>query len=156
MAMTLALVCSFACKKQDPEIVTVTKEVPVEPITAYSYDGTSYTVHTVTCTQDDDFLEILVAREPEAPFSSYVFIGIPNENIGRKMDFSDKSLVKRLDYFLAFEDPSHYYSADYAPKSGTLLIEKSSNGTEFKLTLDAKLYDGKPLKVTVSGVKVSK
>lgn len=145
IATVLAALAACSCTQAEPEVIEVEKEVAVEPLASYGFDGKDYSVHSLILSYYEEYgyLEFYACREPEKPYSSYVVIGIPEENLGKTLDFSNLALMNRLDYFIQFEDTMHYYPAEYAPKSGTLLVEESKDGYHVKL--DARLADGKPL-----------
>lgn len=146
-SVALALLC--ACTRIETEYVDVEKEVPVEPVASYSFEGRSYSVHTLVCSENDDYVEFLIAREPEAPFTSFVVLSVMKEHLGKAIDFSDYTYINRVDYMVIFEDVDHFYPSEYAPRQGTMTIKKSGNG--YSLDLDARYMDGKALSFSYDG-----
>lgn len=145
--MVLALLCG--CTRIETEYVDVEKEVAVEPLASYGFDGKSYTVHTLVSTENDDYVEFLIAREPEAPFSSYLVLSVMKEHLGKTIDFSNNMLINRVDYLVIFEDTTHYYPSEYAPKKGSLTVKKSGKG--YSVELDARYIDGKEISFRYDG-----
>lgn len=147
----LSLLCG--CTRIKTEYVDVEKDVPVSPLTTYSFDGKSYSVHSLFYSENEDYLEFLIAREPEAPYTSYLMLSVMKDHLGKEIDFSDYAYLNRVDYLVIFEDINHYYPSEYAPRTGTFTVKKSSNG--FGIDLDAKYIDGKSIKFNYDGVFLS-
>lgn len=124
----------------------------VEPLTYYYYNDQEYSIHTLLSRYDDGYYYFVAAREPEAPFMSRIELIVPEYNLGKIIDFSDVSLTKGIDYVLLFEDANHYYSPDYAPKSGTLQVRRNSGDASFKVKFDVVLKDGSSLKFDYNGL----
>lgn len=139
--MMLALVCG--CARVETEYVDVEKEVAVEPVASYSFDGKSYSVHTLLLSENEEYLEFLIAREPKAPYTSYMVLCVLKAHLGKTIDFSDYAYLNRVDYMVIFEDNKHYYPSEYAPWIGTITVKKSGNG--YDIDFDAKYIDGKPV-----------
>lgn len=146
----VALALLAACGPEEPIYKEVIKEVPVEPLTKYVYDGKDYTVHTLFYNEDEDYVEFMIAREPVSPFTSYIALFIHQDNVGKVMDFENPSLANRLDYMIIYEDVDHYYSPYFAPKKGTVLVEKEGAG-KYSIDFTATMGDGKTLSFKYSG-----
>ncbi len=146
-SVMLAVLC--ACTHIETEYVDVEKEVPVEPVASYDFEGRSYSVHTLVCSENVEYVEFLIAREPAAPFTSYMVLSVMKEHLGKTVDFSDYSYLNRIDYMVIFEDVDHYYPSEYAPVQGTMTIKKSGKG--YSLDLDARYMDGKALSFSYDG-----
>lgn len=131
--------------------VDVEKEVPVEPVTYYEYNGKQYSIHSLESKFEDGYYYFLMAREPEQPYSSRIELIVPEFNLGKVLDFTDVMLTKGIDYVLLFEDAEHYYSPAYAPKSGTLQVRKNSAEDSYKVKFDIVLPDGATLKFDYNG-----
>lgn len=145
----MALVSSCTTTKTEERIVE--KYVPVEPLTCYYYENEPYTVHSLKSYVEDGYYYFLIAREAEEPFTSRIELIVPEYNLGKILDFSDVSLSKGIDYALLFEDAEHYYSPDYAPKSGTLQVRKNSGNNSYKVKFDLVLRDGASLRFDYNG-----
>lgn len=154
VAALSAMLC--ACTKtQIVEVVVpvdVEREVPVEPVTYYEYNGKQYSIHSLESKFEDGYYYFLMAREPEQPYSSRIELIVPEYNLGKILDFSDVMLTKGIDYVLLFEDAQHYYSPAYAPKSGTLQVRKNSGAEDsYKVKFDIVLRDDSTLKFDYNG-----
>lgn len=147
----LSILCG--CTRIETEYVDVEKEVQVNPIASYSFDGKSYSVHTLVYSENEEYMEFLIAREPEAPYTSYMVLCVAKEHLGKKIDFSDYAYLNRVDYIVIFEDVNHYYPSEYAPKKGTITVKKSGKG--YSIDLDANYIDGKSIKFKYDGEFVS-
>lgn len=147
LACAILALCSCT-KTIEREVI---EYVPVEPVTYYYYGNTSYSVHRLQSYYEEGYYYFLIAREPEDPFNSRIELIVPEYNIGKILDFSNVSLSKGIDYVLLFEDPTHYYSPDYAPKSGTLQVRKNAAKDSYKLKFDLILPDGENLRFDYSG-----
>ncbi|MCQ2148419.1 MAG: hypothetical protein MJZ16_13045 [Bacteroidales bacterium] len=139
----------FGCTRIETEYVDVEKDAPVTPLASYNFDNKSYSVHTLIYSENEEYLEFLIAREPVAPFTSYMVLCIMKDHLGKKIDFSDYSLMNRIDYMVIFEDTKHYYPSEYAPKNGNMTIKKSGKG--YSIDFDAKYIDGKPISFKYDG-----
>lgn len=141
------LLLAVSCAEKEPIYKDVIKEVPVTPLSKYVYDGKDYSVHTLLCSEDENYVELMIAREPEAPYTSYVALFVHKDNVGKTLDFSNPSLTNRLDYMIIFEDVDHYYSPMFAPLSGTLKVQANP----YRAVLDAVMADGKRLTLDCTG-----
>lgn len=147
-----AAVFACACTKIVVEDRTIENEVPQEPITSYVYDGVTYTVHTLKSEYDSEngYYMFLIARETEAPYSSYINFMVAEEHVGKEIDLTGGHFENRIDYVLLFEDANHYYSPYYAPKGGVIKVTRIKDGS-YHLAMDIQLHDGKSLKFDYSG-----
>lgn len=152
IAAFAAVLLACSCTRIEVEEKTVINEIPQEPLSSYEFDGTGYSVHTLKASYDKEngYYVFLIAREPLAPYRAYINIMIHEDNMGKILDFSDTRLVNRVDYVFMFEDANHYYSPYYAPKGGTMQANKLFGGG-YRLLLDMRLADGKPLKFDYMG-----
>lgn len=134
------------------ERVDVEVNIPVKPITSYSYDGQSYSCHRLQYGEDIDYLYFLVGREPEnMKLTSYIEICIPKYNLGKEIDFADLSFYNRIDYIVQFEDAMHFYSPVYGPQKGKLKVTSLTGQDNWKIELDACWIDGKHITFNYSG-----
>lgn len=140
---SFALAALYGCTKIETKYVDVEKEVAVDPISSYSFDGKKYSVHTLTCGQSEDYIAFVIAREPKDPFTSYIVLYVLKDHIGQTMNLADGTLLNRYDYMIIFEDANHYYPAYSAPRSGVILVAQTKAG--YHVSIDILLADGKPL-----------
>lgn len=142
-----------ACTKIEKveKVVDVIKEVPVTPLAYYNYDGKNYSVHSINYQEDEDFVSFLVCREPEPPVKNYFILFVHKAHLGKTLDMSNASLTNRFDYMISFEDTDHLYSVMYAPKQGTIKVDKGAKAGEYAIDINVQWEDKRPLVFHYSG-----
>lgn len=155
--LSAALVLTSCVKIEEVEkIIDVEKEVPVEPLAWYSYDGQSYSIHTLVSQDngEDDYTAFFIGREPNNPYTSYIVLYILNSNLGKTLDLSDYNVMNRLDYMIQFEDCKHLYSPAFAPEEGSLKVERLSSkdgSPAYSIDMEVRWADCKTLSFKYSG-----
>ena len=113
----------------------------------YSFDGKDYPIYSAAYV--DDGRQIMVRLSPirEGKMSTYIILGINASLNGTDIDVD--RMYHNDDYFFRYEDPLTFYSEYRDLKSGTINIERLSEGV-FNIKADIVLLDDREFRLTLA------